>query len=311
MMDIDLTCDLNGLKLKNPVFTASGTYGVGEEFKDFYDVNLLGGIVTKTVTLEKREGNLPPRICETRGGIINSIGLQNPGVEAFVKENKEWLESLKTAVIVSVSGRTVDDYVRVCARLKERLRFGGVELNVSCPNERKGGVSFGQDPDAVEEIVARVKKETHLFVITKLSPWTHLVRDVACAAEAAGSNALSATNTIPAIAVDLKTRKSRIGNVTGGLSGPAIKPVSQKIFYDIIKAVEIPVIGVGGIETPEDALEYILLGATAVEVGSANMYNPMAARDILQGIRRYLLSNSMQDLSLLRGCLDEKRDGSE
>lgn len=297
----DLTCDLNGLVLKNPVLTASGTFGVGKLFQDFYDVNMLGGIVTKTVTLEKREGNPPPRICETRSGLINSIGLQNPGVEIFVKENREWLESLKSKVIISVSGKTEEDYEKVSLFLKENIRMDAVELNVSCPNIKKGGVSFGQDPDAVKNIVSRVKKATGLYIITKMTPWTHLVKEVAMSAESAGSDALSATNTIPALAVDLKTFKSRIGNITGGLSGPCIKPVSQKIFYDIIQSVKIPVIGIGGIETFKDALEYIVLGAAAVEVGSANMYNPHAAKEILAGIQKYCAENGLPSLNEIKG----------
>ncbi|MCK5708712.1 MAG: dihydroorotate dehydrogenase [Candidatus Aureabacteria bacterium] len=298
---IDLTCDLFGMKLKNPVLTASGTFGVGKDFQDFYDINVLGGIVTKTITMNKRDGNKPPRICETRSGIINSIGIQNPGAEKFIKENKEWFSQIKTKLIISVSGNTEEEYAEICALLKEKLEFDAVELNVSCPNIKKGGVSFGEDPDSVERIVRQVKKRTGVYVITKLSPWTHLVKKVAQSAESAGSNALAATNTIPAISVDVKTFKSRIGNVTGGLSGPAIKPVSQKIFYDIVSAVQIPVIGIGGIETAEDALEYIILGAAAVEIGSANMYNPFASKEILDGIEKYLKENNYKSLIEVKG----------
>jgi len=301
MVEIDLTCDLNGLKLKNPVLTASGTFGTGKEFQDFFDLNLLGAIVTKTVTLEKREGNLPPRICETRSGIINAIGLQNPGVEEFIKNNKEWFESLNTKIIVSVSGKNVEEYVTVCIKLRENLEIDAVELNVSCPNEKKGGFSFSHDPDAVYEIVESVKKETDLFVITKLSPWTHIIKEVASASESAGSDAICASNTIPALALNLETGKSRIGNVTGGLSGPAIKPVSQKICYDIINTVSIPVIGAGGIENAEDALEYIMLGATAVEVGSANLYNPLACVEIIDGIGEYLKNRNIDRILDIKG----------
>jgi dihydroorotate dehydrogenase (NAD+) catalytic subunit len=305
----DLTCDLNGLALKNPVLTASGTFEVGKIFNEFYDVDLLGGIITKTVTLEKRDGNPPPRICEVRSGIINSIGLQNPGVKEFVRENKEWIESRETCVIISVSGQTEEEFAAVCRYLKDNLGFHAVELNVSCPNVKKGGIAFGVDPEAVRRIVKKVKEETGLFVITKLSPWTHLVKEIAAAAEEAGSDALSATNTIPAMAVDLKTFESRIGNLTGGLSGPCIKPVSQKIVYDIARSVDIPVIGLGGIETAEDALEYLVLGASAVEVGSSNMYEPLSAKKVLDGIREYMRKNDIKSLRGIKGKFKGIKDG--
>ena len=306
----DLTCDINGLKLKNPVLTASGTFGIGKDFKDFYDVNLLGGIITKTVTWKKRDGKKPPRIAETRSGIINSIGLPNPGVKAFIEESREWLERLTTCVIISVAVNTEEEYSDICACLKDGLKFDAVELNVSCPNIKKGGRSFGQDPESVNNIISRVKKQTGLFVIAKLAPWTHLIGEVAQAAEAGGADALSVSNTIPAMAVDLRTFRSRIGNITGGLSGPAIKPVCQKLLYDVIHSVSIPVMGIGGIESAEDALEYMVLGAAAVQVGSANMYNPLAGKLILQGIEEYMAEYDYRNIMEIQGKFSGGTHGS-
>ena len=302
MPKADLSVDLNGLGLKNPIMSASGTFGCGKEFSDFYDINMLGAIVTKTVTLKEKKGNPPPRVCEVNCGMINSIGLQNKGVDSFIEENKKWLDSLNTKVIISISGETFDEFSRIASKLNN-VKCDGIELNVSCPNVKKGGMLFGFDPDAVYNVVKSVKKATDKFIILKLAPMTHLVKDVAIAAQDAGAHAVCAANTIPAVAVDLFAGKFKLGNISGGLSGPCIKHISQKIVYDISKVVKIPIIGCGGISTFEDVLEYVLLGASAVQIGSANFKNPLLCKEILEGIEKFLFNSGIERLKDLIGAV--------
>ena len=300
----DLSVNLGGLKLKNPILTASGTFGSGREFEDFFDINMLGGIVTKTVTLREKKGNVPPRICETNCGMINAIGLQNPGVDVFIKENGDYLESLKTNVFISISGESIEDFAKVAEKINV-LDIAGLEINVSCPNVKKGGMLFGVDPEAVFNITRAVKEAFKGFVIVKLTPLTHLVSEAAVAAQEAGANAVCAINTVPAIAVDIKKRKSKIGNITGGLSGPAIKNIGQKIVYEISKKVSIPIIGCGGIMSSDDAIEYLILGASAVQVGSASFKNPYASVEILEGIKKFLLNNNIGGINEIIGSFIE------
>jgi dihydroorotate dehydrogenase (NAD+) catalytic subunit len=287
MGDIDLSVEIAGMKLKNPVIAASGTFGFGREYAGFLDLNRLGGISVKGLTLEPRQGNKPPRIAETPGGILNSVGLQNPGVRAFIEEEIPFLRRYNTAIIANVAGNTIEEY-REMVEILGSADIDAVELNVSCPNVKTGCVAFGNTAAGISEIVACVKPYCKHPLIVKLTPNVTDIKEIAAAAEYAGADALSLINTILGMAVDIHTRKPVLANNFGGLSGPAVKPVAIRMVYEASTSVKIPVIGMGGIMNGDDAVEFILAGASAVMVGSANFVNPRACIHVIDGIESYM-----------------------
>ena len=282
---IDTT--IAGVHFQNPVLTASGTFGYGKEFAHLIDLNQLGGIVVKGISVEPMEGNPAPRIYETESGMLNAIGLQNVGAKRFLKEKLPFLRTLRARCIVNVFGYTTEDYIRCIEILNGGDGIHAYELNISCPNTRCGGMEFGNDPQLTEEVVRASKKVARYPLFVKLSPNVTDITALARAAEAAGADALSLVNTFVGMAIDIETRTPRISNVTGGLSGPAIKPVALRMVYQVARAVRIPVIGIGGIATAEDALEFLIAGARAVQVGTANFYAPESSLKIVEGIRDY------------------------
>jgi dihydroorotate dehydrogenase (NAD+) catalytic subunit len=291
-----------GLKLINPVMTASGTFGYGIEYEHLFDIQKLGAIICKGTALEPWEGNPQPRIAETPDGMLNSIGLQNIGVEALIKEKTPVWAGWQVPVIVNIVGRTIDDYAGVAARLDKVPGVAGLEVNISCPHVKAGGAEFGVNPESAAKVTAAVRKATSLPVIMKLTPNTaeivHIAQDVA----AAGADALCLINTIRGMAINIKTRKPLLGNGYGGMSGPAIKPVALYMVYQVFKAVNIPIIGCGGITTADDAIEFFMAGATAIEVGTASFKNPRAPMDILEGISGYLEKEKIEDIRELIGA---------
>lgn len=283
----DLQVSLGPLKLKNPVLTASGTFGYGQEFSSVVDLNLLGGIVVKGLSLKPRAGNPPPRIVETPCGMLNAIGLANIGVEAFLEEKLPWLRGLDTPVIVNIYGHTIDEYGAIAARLKGVEGISAIEVNISCPNVEQGGMAFGTDPDISARVTEQVLEKGDRPVIVKLSPNVTDIKAVARAVEKAGADGVSLINTITGMAIDIERRLPRLANICGGLSGPAIRPVALYMVYQVVKTVSIPVIGIGGIMDYRDALEFLLAGARAVQVGTANFVNPRAGLDIIEGLREF------------------------
>ncbi len=290
-----------GLKLKNPVITASGTFGWGDDLDDFIDVNKLGAIICKGTTLKPRSGNAQPRIIEVTGGILNSVGLENIGVDAVIKRKAPVWAGWKVPVIVNIAGEAVEDYAKLAARLDGVPGVSGIEVNISCPNVKSGGIQFGTDFRVAAQVTKSVRKATSLPLIVKLSPNVTDIVVIARAVEEAGADSLSLINTLTGMAVDIKSRRPKLGNITGGLSGPAIKPVALQMVYKVAGAVKVPVIGIGGITNADDALEFILAGATAVEVGTATMVNPRAAIEIISGIRKYLTANGEKSIPAIRG----------
>lgn len=303
---MDLSVFIGHLKLKNPVMTASGTFGYGEEYSEFVDLNRLGAVVVKGISLKPREGNPPPRICETPCGMLNAIGLQNVGLKRFLKKKLPYLRRFDTMVIVNILGNAVGEYVR----LSEALDNGGVdaiELNVSCPNVKKAGMIFGTDKKTLAKLVSKVRQSVKRAVlITKLSPSVSSIQEFAKIAEDSGSDAVSLINTIPGMAIDIETGKPKLANITGGLSGPAIKPIAVRMVWETYNAVKIPVIGMGGIMSAEDAIEFMLAGATAVAVGTANFVNPRATVAIINGIERYLEKRGLDSVKKIIGCLSHE-----
>jgi dihydroorotate dehydrogenase (NAD+) catalytic subunit len=282
-----LETELAGVRLENPVLTASGTFGYGKEFAHLIDLNQLGGIVVKGISVEPMEGNPAPRIYETDSGMLNAIGLQNVGAKAFLKEKLPFLRTLRARCIVNVFGYTTEDYVRCIEALNEGDGIDAYELNISCPNTRCGGMVYGNDPNLTEEVVSASKKAARYPLFVKLSPNVTDITVLARVAEAAGADGLTLVNTFVGMAIDVETRTPRISNVTGGLSGPAIKPVAVRMVYQVTRAVRIPVMGIGGICTAEDALEFLIAGARAVQVGTANFYAPDTSLRVIEGIRDY------------------------
>ena len=302
-MKPNLTVDIGGIELKNPVMTASGTFGYGPEFADYLDLNSLGGIITKGLSLKPRAGNPTPRIVETCGGMLNAIGLQNVGIDEFIGKKVPFYRIVDTKVVANFFGTTVEEYAELAGRLDAIPEVAGVEVNISCPNVKQGGIVFGTDPAAAAAVVEAVRERTVKPVIVKLSPNVTDIVAMARACEDAGADALSVINTITAMAVDLKTRRPILANVTGGLSGPAIKPIALRMVWQVAKAVEVPVIGIGGIMTAVDALEFLLAGATAVQVGTASFLDPGAAGRIVTEMEEYLVAEGIGDVKELIGAL--------
>ncbi len=292
-----------GLTLKNPVMAASGTFGYGEEFARYVDLNSLGAIVVKGLSLEPASGNPPPRIMETPCGMLNSIGLQNVGVKAFLAEKLPFLRDYDTAVIANIFGETVDEYARLSEILSGAEGLKAVEVNVSCPNVEKGGIAFGSDPDRVAEVTRAVKGSADLPVIVKLSPNVTDIALIAEAAEGAGADAVSLINTLKGMSIDVERKVPHIGKVIGGLSGPAIRPIALRMVWEVVNRVSIPVIGVGGIVDGNDALQFLIAGARAVQVGTANFMDPMATTKVLEGITNYMYRHSVRDINDLIGTL--------
>jgi len=300
-----LRTELFGVEFENPVWTASGTFGFGLEYAPYVDLNRVGAVCVKGLSIKPREGNEPPRIWETPCGMLNAIGLQNPGVEYFVEKIVPELKKYKCRVVANIYGSTVEEYVEVAKVLKGVDGVDAIELNISCPNVKKGGLAFGVDPVEAARLTEAVKRATDKPIIVKLSPNVTDIVEIAKAVESAGADALSAINTLLGMAIDIKKRKPRIKNKFGGLSGPAIKPVAVRMVYQVSRAVSIPVIGIGGISTWEDAVEFFLAGASAVQVGTANFFNPKAVEEIVEGIENYLKEMGYSHISELVGDLRE------
>ena len=295
--------EIAGISFKNPVMTASGTFGSGMEYSEFVDLNRLGAVVTKGVANVPWEGNPVPRVAEVYGGMLNAIGLQNPGVEVFAERDLKFLEGYDTRVIVNVCGKTVEDYLQVVERLSDEKRVDMLEINVSCPNVKEGAIAFGQKADALFNITQEIKKKAKQPVIMKLSPNVTSIAEMAKAAEAAGADAISLINTITGMKIDIYKRKFVLANRTGGMSGPAIKPVAVRMVYEASHAVKIPVIGMGGIANAEDAIEFIMAGATAVAVGAMNFHNPYATVEVVEGIEKFMQEQNIEDINDIRMIL--------
>jgi len=298
---IDLSVDFAGIRLKNPVLTASGTFGYGEEFSDFVDLNLLGGVIVKGISLKPIKGNPPPRIWETPAGMLNAIGLENPGVDVFLAEKLPYLRKFDTAVIVNIFGSSPEEYVAVAERLDGAPGISGIEVNISCPNVKAGGMAFGTDLRATSELLSAIRRATQLPLIAKLSPNVTDVTAFAKAAQDAGCDGLSLINTLLGMAIDVRCRRPRLANCTGGLSGPAIRPVAVRMVWQAARAVTLPIIGMGGIITGEDALEFMLAGARAVAVGTANFVNPRATLEVIEGMAMILHEQGVSDVKDIIG----------
>lgn len=299
---IKTAVNLAGVELKNPVMTASGTFGSGEEYSEFVDLNKLGAVVTKGVANVPWPGNPTPRIAETSSGMLNAIGLQNPGIDVFCERDIPFLKKFDTRIIVNVCGKTTEDYCEVVERLgNESVNL--LEINVSCPNVKEGGIAFGQDPKALEAITKEVKKYAKQPVIMKLSPNVTDITEMAKAAEAGGADVLSLINTLTGMKIDINRRTFALANKTGGMSGPAVKPVAVRMVYQVAQAVKLPIIGMGGIATAEDALEFLMAGATAVSVGTANFFNPYATEEVVAGIEEFMRRQHVEDISELIGAV--------
>lgn len=296
-----LAVEIAGIKMKTPIMTGSGTFGFGEEFADFVDLNALGAVVVKGTTLKPRSGNKGVRIAETPSGMLNCIGLENPGVEVFLKETLPRLKkNYDVPIIVNISGSTVAEYAEL-ARMLDVDGVAAVELNVSCPNVKEGGIVFGTDKKSASDVVRAVKSATKKPVIIKLSPNVTDIADMARAVEDAGADAISMINTLTGMVIDTKSWRPVLGNITGGLSGPAVRPVAVRMVWQVAKAVKIPIIGMGGIMTADDAIQFMLAGASAVAVGTANFVNPSAVQDIADGMKKYLAERGMADINELVG----------
>jgi dihydroorotate dehydrogenase (NAD+) catalytic subunit len=302
-MKPNLQVDLGGIKMKNPVMTASGTFGYGPEYADLIDLNRLGAVVVKGISREPVRGNPPPRTVEVASGLINAIGLQNPGVDGFVSEYMPFLRKFDVPVIVNIWGRTIEDYAHVAERFDAVDGIAGLEVNLSCPNIKEGSCTFGSNLDMFKRVIAAVREKTKLPLIPKLAPDIAGIKAFAKAAEESGADAISLINSIPAMAIDIETCRPKLGNVTGGLSGPAIKPIAVKMVWEAAKSVKIPIVGIGGISSASDALEFIIAGATAVAVGTANFTEPATAVSVIEGMEAYLVRRGMSSITELAGSL--------
>ena len=302
MQNCDLTIKIGKMVLKNPVMVSSGTFGFGEEFEDFFDLNQLGAIISKGISLKPMMGNLPPRIFETEGGLINSIGLQNPGFQEFIKNKLPYYRHFKTHLIVNFFGNTQRDYIELAKRFDGIPNISGLEMNISCPNIKKGGIAFGADPQMAFHLVRAVRKATRTTLIVKLSPNVTDIALMAKSAEEGGADAVSLVNTFRAMAINIHSKKPELGNIIGGLSGPAIKPIALRMVWEVHQAVKVPIIGMGGIMKAEDAIEFILVGASAIQMGTANLINPRAGIEVIQGVRKYLIQNKIDRIQKIIGA---------
>ena len=299
----NLAVNVGGISMKNPVMTASGTFGYGQEFAPLFDLSRLGALVIKGLSLKPAPGNPPPRTVETCGGMLNAVGLENVGLAAFAENKLPFLQSLDVAVILNIYGHSIEEYAEMSERIEDLDGIAGIEVNISCPNIKAGGVAFGTDPKIAFQVTKAVREKTKLPLIVKLSPNVTDIAIIARSVEDAGADAVSLINTITAMAVDVKTRRPKLANITGGLSGPAIKPIALRMVWNAAQAVRIPVIGVGGIIDASDALEFFIVGARAIQVGTANFVNPRASVEIVEGLDAYLAENNISDISQVIGSL--------
>jgi dihydroorotate dehydrogenase (NAD+) catalytic subunit len=306
----DLKITIGNLELQNPVLTASGTFGYAQEFEDLVDLNRLGAIIVKGLALRPTKGNPPPRIVETPCGMLNAIGLENVGIDAFADQKLPFLKTLSPPILANIYGTCIEDYAELAARLETLEGIAGVEVNISCPNVKAGGIAFGADPDVAYRVVAAVREKTTKHLMVKLSPNVTDIALIARSAEAAGADSLSLINTITGMAIDLETRRPKIANITGGLSGPAIKPIALRMVWQVVQAIQIPVIGIGGIITAEDALEFLVAGASAVQIGTANFINPQVTIDIIDGIEAFIARRNIASVTDIIGTLETNRPGS-
>jgi dihydroorotate dehydrogenase (NAD+) catalytic subunit len=289
--------NIGGIEIKNPVMTASGTFGYASEFDELMDLNRLGAIVVKGLSLEPSKGNPPPRIVETPCGMLNAIGLENVGLAAFVKKKLPFLRRLDTPIFVNVYGKSTEEYAELAARLEDIDGVSGIEVNISCPNVKSGGIAFGAYPESAAEVISAIRKKITKPLMVKLSPNVTDITEIAKSVEAEGADSISLINTITGMAIDIETRRPKIGNITGGLSGPAIKPVALRMVWQVAQTVNVPVVGIGGIMTAKDALEFLIAGAVAVQIGTANFINPHATTDIIDGIETFLIERNISDIS--------------
>ena len=294
--------NLAGIKMKNPVTVASGTFGYGREFSDFFDLSKLGGIITKGTSLKPKSGNKPPRVCETASGMLNSIGLQNPGVEYFAKNDLPFLRKFDTAIIVNACGSTVEEYVELC-KILNTLDIDGVELNLSCPNVKNGCMAFGNTYEGVKLVTSSVRKVLDKPLIVKLTPNVTDIVSIAKAVKDGGADGISLINTLLGMKIDIEKRKPVLANITGGLSGPAIKPVAVRMVYQVAKAIDLPILGMGGIVNGEDAIEFMLAGATAISIGAGNFTNPYTSINTISEIEDYMKKHSIEDINEIVGCV--------
>ena len=303
-MNINLKSKLGRVSLDNPVLVAAGTFGFGEEYTALINLNKLGGIITKTVTLEPRKGNPPPRLTETPAGLLNAIGLENPGIDVFLKQKLPFLSQFEAVLIVNIAGEKEEDYLTLAERLNEKERIDALEINISCPNVKEKGLIFGTDPGRTFLLVKKLREVTNIPLIIKLTPNVTDISEIAQAAQEAGAEALSLINTILGMSIDVETRRPKLGNITGGLSGPAIRPIAVRMVRDTFQKVSLPIIGMGGITCSEDALEFILAGASAVAVGTANFIDPSTALRIVEGIKEYMQRKGIENFEDLIGWLE-------
>ena len=301
---VNTAVNIGGIPLKNPVIAASGTFGYGIEFSPLLDLNELGGIVVKGLSLKPYPGNPPPRIMETTGGMLNSIGLQNIGVDSFIKEKLPLLRNYDVAIFVNIFGHTIEEYVNIARRLSETEGIAGLEVNISCPNIKKGGMSFGKEPKQAGLLTKRIRKATSLPLMIKLTPQASDIAEVAKRVEGEGADSISLVNTFLGMAIDVDTATPLLSTITGGLSGPAIKPIALRMVWEVAQKVSIPVVGLGGIASYRDALEFMIAGAQAVQVGTANFINPTICREIIHGIKEYLKAKHIDDIKQLVGSLN-------
>lgn len=301
-----LEVKIGKLKMKNPVMTASGTFGYGEEFGAFFDLNKLGAMTLKGITLNPKKGNLPSRVIETSSGMLNAIGLQNVGVDILIKEKLPQLQKYNTPVIINISGDTIDDYIKITRKLNEvseNIKIGGLEINISCPNVKRGGMLWGTDAKLTYKVVNQIRKISKLPLIAKLSPNVTDIKEIALSAEEAGADAISLINTLAGMVIDIDSLRPKLANIHGGLSGPAIKPVALWMVWQVYQSVKIPIIGIGGIMRAEDAIEFIIAGAKAIQVGTANLVNPQASIEIIEGIQKYLIDKKINNINELIGSM--------
>jgi dihydroorotate dehydrogenase (NAD+) catalytic subunit len=300
----NMRVNIGGIEISNPVMTASGTFGYAKEYEALVDLNRLGAIVVKGLSLEPSKGNPPQRIVETPCGMLNAIGLENVGLAAFIEEKVPFLRRLNTPVFINIYGKSITEYAELAARLEDIDVVSGVEVNISCPNVKSGGIAFGAYPESAAEVVRAIRKQTNRPLMVKLSPNVTDITEIAKAAEGEGSDSISLINTITGMAINIETRRPKLANITGGLSGPAIKPVALRMVWQVVQTVQVPVIGIGGIMTAKDALEFLIAGATAVQVGTANFINPHATIDIIDGIEAFLMQRNITDIADVIGTIE-------
>jgi dihydroorotate dehydrogenase (NAD+) catalytic subunit len=300
----NLRVNIGGIEIGNPVMTASGTFGYAKEYESLVDLNRIGAIVVKGLSIEPSKGNPPQRIVETPCGMLNAIGLENVGLTAFIEEKRPFLKKLDTPVFINIYGKSIAEYAELAARLEDVDVVSGIEVNISCPNVKSGGMAFGAYPKSTAEVVKAIRKSTNRPLMVKLSPNVTDITEIAKAAEGEGTDSISLINTLTGMAVNIETRRPKLANITGGLSGPAIKPVALRLVWQVVQTVNVPVIGIGGIMTAKDALEFLIVGATAVQVGTANFINPRATLDIIDGIEAFLMQRNIADITDIIGTLE-------